>query len=239
MNNGNPTDTRDQTNNILHELPSNNETEHPLNHITPTNNKGMLAFLNKETNTYNYSPYNQNYIQQKQKNEHRMYQKQKKNAYNNDSIIVPNLSLKNTEFTLLFFGASYCRHSIYLSTILSQFLNVADGIIQCIYIPMDGDCSTINYSGLGFYALVPTSSNQETKNILCTICTISMIPIVIVINNKNGDIVTDNGRYVIETITKTLQRDDEDCKNAVFGIIDKWRKGYSGASYLSNLCSIS
>ena len=245
---------------------------------TTNNNKGILAFINKKTNEYNYSPFNMKYVQKKQKNEHRMYLKRRKNKHNTnnnnnngieDLIILPNISLKSneTEFTLLFFGASYCRHTMHFATILSNFVHITNttnnnnnstddnntnDIIQCIYIPMDDDLKdTINYSGLGFFSLLSSSllnnndkaTNRQTRNILCALCTISIIPIVVVINNKTGNIITDNGRYVIEQIATRLHQYDDSIISGsgdiTNDVIEKWRCGYSGASFFSNLCNIS
>lgn len=140
----------------------------------------------------------------------------------------------NSEFTLIFFGAPYCRHTLQFIPKLAQFvrcqneqrLNSIESlpkmVVQCICIP---DCINVTdvrqmLRGTGFFYFPQCNLNSSFQSIKALI-PIQWIPAVVVIENQNGKIITDWGRTAIEF-------NEESC-------VEAWRNGKSGASYLWRL----
>lgn len=139
----------------------------------------------------------------------------------------------NSEFTLLFFGAPYCRHTLKFIPKLAQFVRFQNEqkllnsiapqrVIQCICIP---DCINVSdvrrmLHGTGFFYFPQCNLNSSFQAIKALI-PIQWIPAVVVIDNQNGKIITDWGRTAIEF-------NEESC-------VEAWRNGKSGASYIWRL----
>jgi len=141
---------------------------------------------------------------------------------------------KNSEFTLLFFCAPYCRHSLQFIPKLAQFVRFQNEhrinsiaslptmVIQCICIP---DCINVTdvrrmLYGTGFFYFPQCNLDSSFQSIKALI-PIQWIPAVVVIENQNGKVITDWGRTAIEF-------NEESC-------VEAWRNGKSGASYLWRL----
>jgi hypothetical protein len=151
----------------------------------------------------------------------------------------------NSEFTLLFFCAPYCRHSLRFAPKLAEFVhsqnerfscNLAERdptmessrpnmAMQCICIPDSVDINDVQHMlhGTGFFYFPKLNLDTSFKSIKALI-SIQWIPAVVVIDNLNGKIITEWGRTAIEF-------NEEGC-------VDAWRNGYSGANYFWRLLTV-
>jgi hypothetical protein len=130
-----------------------------------------------------------------------------------------------SEWTLFFVASSTNLYSIQFRTILVDFCQENIDKVQCICIPNEEQDDELLLCGTGFYCL-PWS--HENRGALIHLLGISQVPMVVVVSNKQGRRITDQGIAVIEA--KTPQ------------VFEKWRKGESGLGVLqwaSSTCGVS
>ena len=148
-----------------------------------------------------------------------------------------------SEFTLLFFCAPYCHHSLRFLPQLAHFVhsqneryngssslgrgqtNKCTIAMQCICIP---DCSSgieakKMLDGTGFYYF-PQCHLDPSYTSIKALTQIHSIPTVLVVDNVKGNVVTNWGRTAIE-----FNGD---------GCIDAWRMGQPGVSLFWRLLSV-
>mmetsp|Transcript_9986 Transcript_9986/g.11453 ORF Transcript_9986/g.11453 Transcript_9986/m.11453 type:complete len:243 (+) Transcript_9986:57-785(+) len=152
-----------------------------------------------------------------------------------------------SEFTLLYFGASYCKHSRLFTPKLAKFVQTSNikinggskrestdpdievsnlhlKRVQCVCIPDAATDDEIELfcAGTGFMYLL---LEHENRNSIKTLCSISSVPTVVVVKNSTGRIITDWGNVAIEY--------NED--NA----IEAWSRNESGAPLMRQMCTVS
>lgn len=130
-----------------------------------------------------------------------------------------------SEWTLFFVASSTNLYSIQFRTTLVDFCQENIDKVQCICIPNEEQDDELLLCGTGFYCL-PWS--HENRSALIHLLGISQVPMVVVVTNKHGRRITDQGIAVIEARTPQ--------------VFEKWRKGESGLSVLqwaSSTCAVS
>jgi hypothetical protein len=134
----------------------------------------------------------------------------------------------HSEWTLFFVGASDNLNAIRFRPTLVDFCNSHLDKVQCICVPNMDDDALLLY-GTGFYSLPFAHSNRSA---LLQLLGVTQVPCVVVVSNKDGRRITDQGMAAIES------NGDE---NAAL-LFERWRKRESGLSmvqWTTNSCSIS
>mmetsp|Transcript_48537 Transcript_48537/g.71990 ORF Transcript_48537/g.71990 Transcript_48537/m.71990 type:complete len:253 (-) Transcript_48537:34-792(-) len=223
----------------------NNESTIPTKSKYKRNARGVLAMVSGKP--VNFSSYDETENAKSNailsKNVRRRRRRRDNNAPSEElglhaSEVTKNFNHEASEFTLFYFGAPYCPHSLQFTPVLANFMHDANSVksvdssdaddatatLQCICI-LDSTSDTNNAKfcrGCGFHFL---QSDFEDVGSIRAILSISMIPTVFVVNNKTGRVITDWARTAIEFNAE--------------GAVEAWRAGKDGVPISRKVCTIS
>lgn len=138
-----------------------------------------------------------------------------------DPLIREEYDPSRSEFTLFFVGASTNLNSIRFRPKLVKFCQSNQEEVQCICVPEADD---VLLRGTGFYSLPWLHPNRSA---LLMLLGVTQIPTVVVVSNKDGRRITDQGLGAIE-------------KNDPAELLERWRRKESGLTMLQWAgCTIS
>jgi nucleoredoxin len=115
-------------------------------------------------------------------------------------IVTTRNAMKDKEFLLLYFSASWCPPCKTFSPILKEFYNIVkdSAKIELIYVGSDKTVEEFNkfYSTMPWLAIV--SEAVQIKKDLASILQITGIPTVVVLDVKTGLFITNNARNEVQ-----------------------------------------
>ncbi|KAL7557984.1 hypothetical protein ACA910_000031 [Epithemia clementina (nom. ined.)] len=133
-------------------------------------------------------------------------------------------ALKDKEFVLLYFSASWCPPCQAFSPMLKSFYKLVNDKIEIIYISSDKSVSQFEeYFGTMPWLSLPVAGTAAIKSALAQSMQISGIPALIVMTREGGLFVTDKAREQVTTCVRNSGSSNAAQDNAK-ELVRQWRE---------------